>query len=80
MTIETVREGLLWALIINAVLLLGWYLIIVIAHDWVYRMHTRWIKLDREQFDAVHYSGMALYKVLISFFVVVPLLVLWIIG
>ena len=80
MTIETIREALVWGLVINIILLLWWYLIIVIAHDWVYRVHTRWLKLSREQFDAVHYSGMALYKVLITFFLFVPFLVLWIVG
>ena len=80
MTIETIREALIWGLVINIVILLGWYLIIVVAHDWVYRVHTRWLKLSREQFDAIHYSGMALYKILVTFFLFVPLVVLWIVG
>ena len=78
MTIETIQEALLWCLLINVILLMWWFLIIILAHDWVYRMHGRWFKMSREQFDIIHYSGMALHKIFILFFLVVPLLVLWI--
>ena len=43
-------------------------------------MHTRWFKLSVESFDAIHYAGMATYKLGIIFLNLVPLLALWIIA
>ncbi|MGJ0484794.1 MAG: DUF6868 family protein [Methylomicrobium sp.] len=43
------------------------------AHASIYRLHTRWFKLSVETFDAIHYSGMAIYKVGVLLFNVAPL-------
>jgi hypothetical protein len=45
-------------------------------HGW----HSQWFHLSREQFDAVHYAGMALYKLGILLFNLVPYIALHIIG
>ena len=63
MTISDLREILIWSLVANYVVLLVWFGAIVFAHDRVYRLHTRWFRMSRETFDAVHYGGMAVYKV-----------------
>ncbi|WP_407656543.1 DUF6868 family protein [Methyloglobulus morosus] len=34
-----------------------------LAHDWMYRLNCRWFKLSVETFDALHYAGMAVYKI-----------------
>jgi hypothetical protein len=47
------------------------------AYDWLYRMHTRWFKLSVETFDAIHYAGMATYKLGIILLNLVPLLALY---
>jgi len=36
MTIDIVRDVLLWCLIINMGILLWWFLFFMFAHDWVY--------------------------------------------
>lgn len=46
---------------------------LVFGHDVVYRMHTRWFRLSREGFDALHYGAMALYKLGILLLNVAPL-------
>lgn len=72
MTIELVRHVLGWCAIINLGLYLWWFLFIWLAHDWTYRFHTRWFNLSLQQFDAVHYAGLAVYKIAIFFFNLVP--------
>ena len=80
MTLEMVRGALLWCLVINTVLLLSWWLMFTMAHDWIYRMHGRWFKLSMETFDAIHYAGMILFKLGIFAFNLVPYVALLITG
>ena len=72
MSIIILRDFLFWSAVIHIGLLLWWLLFFTFAHDLVYRMHTRWFKLSHERFDAIHYAGMACYKILIFVFSIVP--------
>jgi len=80
MTIDILRNFFLWCWIINMGLLLWWYLFFTLAHDWMYRLHGKWFKLTKESFDAIHYGGMAFFKICIFVFNLVPFLVLLIVG
>jgi len=60
--------------------LMWWFLFILFAHDWTYRLHSSWFKLSVEQFDSLHYVGMALFKMAILFFNLSPYLALVIIS
>jgi hypothetical protein len=80
MTIEMIRDVLGWCSVINLGLLLWWFLFFALAHDWVYKFHGRWFKLPVEQFDAIHYSGMAIFKIGILLFNLVPYLAMRIVG
>ena len=80
MTIETIRGVLAWSAVINFGLLLWWFLFFALAHDWMYRLHGKWFKLTREQFDALHYGGMAVFKLGILLFNLVPYLAMRIVG
>ena len=80
MTINTLREMLLWCFIINLGLLLWWFLFVTLAHDWVYRFHGKWFKLSIESFDAIHYGGMGVFKICIFVFNLVPYIALHIVG
>jgi len=73
MTIDVARSFLLWCTIINYGVLLVWFLVFVLAHDGIERVHGRWFRLSREQFDALHYGGMSIYKLGIILFNLVPL-------
>lgn len=79
MTVDILLRALGWSAVINIGLLLWWSLWIVLAHDFVYRMHSKWFKIPVEKFDAIHYAGMAFYKITIIVFNVVPYLALRII-
>jgi hypothetical protein len=76
MSIETVRDLLAWCSVINLGLLLWWFLFFALAHDWMYRLHKNWFNLSVERFDAIHYAGMAIFKMGVLLFNVVPYLVL----
>ena len=63
MDIDLLKSFLLWCLVINYGVLLLWFLVFCGAREWMFRLHSRWFRLSREHFDAVHYLGMAIYKV-----------------
>ena len=68
MTIEIIRDVLAWCSVINIGLLLWWFLFFTLAHDWTYRFHSKWFNLSIDTFDAIHYAGMALFKIGIFLF------------
>jgi len=76
MSVELVREVLGWCSLINLGLLLWWFLFLSLAHDWTYRVHSRWFKLSPERFDAIHYAGMAFFKIAVIVFNLAPYLAL----
>lgn len=80
MSIEIVRTTLAWCAVINIGLLLWWFLFFALAHDWVYQLHNRWFKISGERFDAIHYAGMAFFKLSIFVFNLTPYLALRIIS
>ncbi len=80
MSIETIRNWLFWCSIINYGILLVWFLVFVAAHDFIYRLHGRWFRLSVEQFDALNYVGMTIYKIGVLLLNIVPLIALWIVG
>ncbi len=79
MTLITIRSMLAWCTVINMGLLIWWFLIFFFAHDWVYRFHSKWYQIPQDRFDAIHYAGMAFFKILILMFNLVPYLALRII-
>lgn len=76
MNISDIHDFLLYSLIINYLILLLWFGVFVLAHDWIYRLHTRWFNIAMQTFDTIHYSGIAIYKIGIILLNLVPLLVL----
>ncbi len=80
MTIELARSVLGWCAVMNIGLLLWWFLFYRLAHDWIYRFHGRLFKMPVETFDAIHYAGMAIFKIGIFLFNLVPYWALLIVG
>lgn len=80
MTLEIVRSTLAWCIVINMVLLMLWFLLFTLAHDWMYRLHGKWYQLSVGTFDTIHYSGMALFKIGILLLNLAPYLALRIVG
>ena len=72
MTVEMVRSVIGWCAIVNYAVLIWWFLVFGFAHDWIYRLHGQWFPMPIEQFNAIHYAGMAVYKIGVLLFAVVP--------
>ena len=64
----------------NLGLILWWFLVITVAHDWVYSVHSKWFRVSVEKFDEIHYKGIAFLKVTVFVFNVVPYFALCIVG
>lgn len=76
MTVCEIKNVLLWCVGLNYAVLIIWFGAFVLAHDWMYGMHHRWFTLSVETFDAIHYAGLAAYKIGILLFFLVPLIAL----
>ncbi len=76
MDAELTRTVLGWCALVNIGLLLAWFLIFTLAHDAVYKLHSRWFSLSQEAFDRSHYVMMGVYKLIIVAFYVIPYLVM----
>ena len=76
MTVEFVRQVLAWCSLFNLVILMGWYFGFLMAHNAIYRIHSKWFSLSKETFDALHYGGMGLFKLIVLVFNLIPYLVL----
>lgn len=71
--LEVLRRILIWSVAVNYLILLIWFAAFAFAHDRIYRLHTRWFRLSREQFDALNYGAMAAYKIGVLLLNVAPL-------
>jgi Family of unknown function (DUF6868) len=80
MSLETARHALLWCAVINYAVLLVWFLVFALARDWLHRLHGRWFRLSVEQFDGIHYAGMAILKLGIMLLYLAPYIALCIVG
>ena len=76
MSLELARSFVLWCTVVNYGVLLVWFLVFAVAHDRIHRIHGRWFRLSRDQFDTLHYAGMSVYKIGILLFNLVPFAVL----
>jgi hypothetical protein len=63
---------LIYCAVVNYAVLVVWFVAFITAHNWLYRLHVKWFLLSPERFDAIHYGGMAIYKLGILLFTVVP--------
>lgn len=80
MTLELLKTLLLYSLGFNVLLVTFWCSVFIYAHDWMYSLHSRWFQITVNQFDALHYTGMMIYKIGIYFLNVAPLVALWLMS
>jgi hypothetical protein len=76
MPTHEIKQVLLWCAGINYVLLIVWFGVFVLGHDWMYRLHSRWFGFSVEIFDAINYAGLAVFKIGIMLFYLTPLIAL----
>lgn len=65
MNIAQLTDFFLYCLLLNYAILIVWFLAFVFAKNFIKKLHMQWFKLSDAQFDAVHYAGMAIYKIAI---------------
>jgi hypothetical protein len=70
--LQFASDFLLWCAVLNYAVLLVWFVAFRFAHAWMRRLHGRWFHISEERFDGIHYACMAVYKVGILLFNVVP--------
>jgi hypothetical protein len=80
MSLAVARSTLLWCTLINYGLLIVWMLLMAAPREGLYRLWGRWFPLSAEQFDAINFGGIVLYKLLILVFNLVPYIALLIVG
>lgn len=80
MTVETLRALLGWCSLINIAIMIFWFLMLVSARDWAYRLHEKFFRISRETFTAVQYAGGLFYKLIVFVFFVIPYLALRIVS
>lgn len=76
MSIVMTADILRLCTLINYGVLLVWFLAFRYGHDGLYALHRRWFRLTPDSFDTVHYAAMAVYKIAILMFNLVPWLAL----
>jgi heme/copper-type cytochrome/quinol oxidase subunit 2 len=68
-----VIAGLLIRCFLGGILLLTvWFLCFVFAGDWIYQLHSRWFAISRQELNAIHYSLMAVTKITLVLFFLLP--------
>lgn len=80
MHVDLVKDVLLWCTLINYAVLFLWFGVFVFAHGWLLRLHGQLFRLSEERLDGIHYLGMAIYKIGILLFNLVPYVVLSIVS
>ena len=80
MDIESVIAFFMWCTILNVALLLLSSLMCICAGDWAYPIHSKLFSISRETFNVLIYSFIALYKLLVIVFILIPYIALLIIG
>ena len=76
MDIPTLKTFLLWAAVLNIAMQLLWFFFLAFAHNWVYRVHTKWFPISEQQFNSLHYGGLILLKTATFFFYIGPYIAL----
>ena len=76
MTLTMLQALLGWCAVINFGLLMLWFVLYVLAKDWMYRLHSRWFAVSKESYETVHLASMAGYKLAIWIFNLAPYIAL----
>ncbi len=72
MTLEVIRDILMWCSVINMGLMILMFVILCKCRSWAYTFHSKWFPITEEQFNAIVYSFMGVYKTLVFMFNIVP--------
>jgi len=80
MAIETLTAFFMWCSIIGVGIYALTALMVLAAPDLIYRLQTQWLALPRETYNAIIFSYMGAFKIVLIVFVIAPYLSLLIIA
>ena len=80
MNVSFMTDFFLYGFLINFAILIFWAFAIMVAKQTVKNYHAKFIPLTDEQFNFAHYMGLAIFKLMIFVFFLVPYIVLRILG
>ena len=61
-TLKVAAQVLVRSFFVGTAVLLFWWLMLLLAGDLVYRVHSSFFSMSREQFDLIHYGGILMTK------------------
>ena len=74
------RKRLLYCTLINYALLILWYVIMMLPHEWIYKLSCGNLAVTAAEFDKINFIGIVVYKMAVILFNLVPCLVLYVVG
>jgi len=80
MDLITLQTFFGWCTLIHMGLLIAVSIMLIVLSNWVYRIHSKWFPMPRETYNAIVYSFLGVYKLMIWVFALVPWLALLIIN
>ena len=78
--VVTVTQMLLWCTVIDYCLLILWWLIMILPHQWIYNLSGKPFGFTEDQFKRYNLAGIGLFKCTIVLFNLVPYIALRIVG
>jgi len=70
--LDTAAGILLRCFVLAFCLLWLWFIFFLVGKDWAYSIHSRWFEISRLDFDLMFYQSMALFKMAILLFFLLP--------
>lgn len=75
--LRLVGKALLCCFFLAMIILALWFAGVVYEGNRIFAIHKAWFAMSREQFDLVHYCGMAFLKISALVFFLLPAIGIW---
>jgi len=80
MNIRKIRRFLGICTLLNYAILIFWFAVFSLSYDWLYRVHTSWFPMSKENYNVINFLAMAVYKILVLVLNLIPYIALSIVG
>lgn len=60
--LDAIGRVLIRSLLIAWGVLLVWFVVFLMAGDWIHSLHGQWFEMTRREMDLIFYAGMGLFK------------------
>ena len=72
--LQTLAKLLIRSFLFGLAFLLLWFLLYLIAPEWMFDMNVRWFNIDKRDFELINYFGIGFVKIVILLFFLLPYL------